>query len=229
MVKKSVGVKTSKEEYRPQHSTSHNSSETSYYGPLMEAENHHPTHIPLFQRWRFSFPIDINFGWPRKSVTHPYQHKYWNILLFDFHYHSTHIKFPKINSFLSIQIRTFSSQFHRHFVFTNQIVWTLCFLFINIIVKFFTCLLVWFAVLCFVLSLQPYAYLLHSCYIYNISTDTLFGLLLAYYVEYGWGGDSRLPSKGRSKKFQTSCVMLNAAVDILLSRSYRELKTEPFI
>ena len=98
-----------------QHHT--NSSEISYYGPLMEAawpENHHPIYIPLFQRRRFSFPIDINFGWPRKSVTHPYQHKYWNTLFLVFHYHSTHIKLPKINSFLSIQLQTFSSQFHRH-------------------------------------------------------------------------------------------------------------------
>ena len=30
----------------------------------------------------FSFPIDINFSWPCKSVTHSYQYKYWNILNF---------------------------------------------------------------------------------------------------------------------------------------------------
>ena len=39
-------------------------------------ENHHPIYIPLFQRRRFSYPVDINFGCLRKSVTHPYQHKY---------------------------------------------------------------------------------------------------------------------------------------------------------
>ena len=43
-------------------------------------------------------------------------------------------------------------------IFTNTIVWTFCFLFVNIIIKFFNCLLVWFATLCFVLSLQPYAW-----------------------------------------------------------------------
>ena len=96
-----------------QHHT--NLSETSYYGPLMETagpENHHPTYIPPFQCRSFSFPININFDWPHKF--HPYQHKYRNILFLDFHYHSTHIKFPKINSFLSIQLGTFSSQFQRH-------------------------------------------------------------------------------------------------------------------
>ena len=61
-----------------------------------------PTYIQPFQCWHFSFPININFGWPCKSVIHPYQHKYWNILLLDFHYHTIHIKFPNIDSFLSI-------------------------------------------------------------------------------------------------------------------------------
>ena len=116
-VQKSVGSETSREEHWPrclQHSTSHNSSETSYYNPLMEAgwpENHHPTYIPPFQCQHFSFPIDINFS---KSVIHLYQPKYWNTLFLDFHYHSAHIKFHKINSFLSIQLWTFSSQFHGH-------------------------------------------------------------------------------------------------------------------
>ena len=62
-----------------QHSTSRKFVLTFLLRPLMEAawpENHHLIYIPPFQRWRFSFPIDINFGWPRKSVTHPYQHKY---------------------------------------------------------------------------------------------------------------------------------------------------------
>ena len=140
-----------------QHHT--NSSKFSYYGPLMKAawsENHHPTYIPPFQRRRFSFPIDINFGWLRKYVTHPYQHKYRNILLLDFNYHSTCVKLPKVNWFLSLQLRSFSPQFQ---TFTNTIVWTFCLLFVNIIVKFFTCLLVWFATLYFVLSLQPDVYL----------------------------------------------------------------------
>ena len=56
-----------------------------------------PTYIQSFQRRCFSFPIDINFGWPHTSVTHPYQHKYWNILLLAFHNYSTPIKFPKFN------------------------------------------------------------------------------------------------------------------------------------
>ena len=62
----------------------------------------------------FSLPCWYKLWLTAKSVTHPYQHKYWNILLLNFHSHSPHIKFPKINSFLSIQLRTFSSQFHRH-------------------------------------------------------------------------------------------------------------------
>ena len=41
------------------------------------------------------------------------------------------------------------------FIF-NTVAWTFCFLFVNIIVKFFTYLLVWFSTQCFVLSLQPY-------------------------------------------------------------------------
>ena len=48
-------------------------------------------------------------------------------------------------------------------IFTITIVWTFCFLFVNIIVKFFTCLLVWFATLCFVLSLQPYVFMRECC------------------------------------------------------------------
>ena len=57
-------------------------------------------------------------------------------------------------------------------------------------------------------------------------------------VECKWGGDSRvmqLPLNGRSKKFQTSCVMLNAAsvaIDVVLSRSRNwltfELSFRPF-
>ena len=117
-----------------------------------------PTYIPPFQRRRFFFPVDINFGWPSKSVTHPYQHNYWNILLLDFHYHSTHIKIPKFYSFLSIQPRTFFSQIHRHSYIHQHKCLNLCFLFVNIIIKIFTCLFVWFATLCVVLSFQPHAY-----------------------------------------------------------------------
>ena len=36
-----------------------------------------PIYIPLLQHQRFSFPVDISFGW------HPYQYKYWNILFLD--------------------------------------------------------------------------------------------------------------------------------------------------
>ena len=74
-----------------------------------------PINIQLFQRRRFPFPVDINFGWPRKYGTLPYQYKYWNILISRFPYHSTCVKFPKINLFLSIQQRTFFSQFRTHF------------------------------------------------------------------------------------------------------------------
>ena len=46
-------------------------------------ENYHSTNIPLFQRRRFSFPIDINFGQPRKSVsplpTQILEHFYFSI------------------------------------------------------------------------------------------------------------------------------------------------------
>ena len=73
-----------------------------------------PTYISPFQHQHFFFPIDINFSWLHKSVTNSYLHKYWNILLLCCHYHSALIKFPKINLFLSIQLWTFYSQFHRH-------------------------------------------------------------------------------------------------------------------
>ena len=107
-------------------------------------ENHHPTFI-LFLQHQCFFPVDINFGWPRKSLTHPYQHKYWNILFPD-STPSQRIKFPKINSFLSIQRRTFF--FSISHTFSHS--WTqLCFLFANTIHKFFTCLLIWIATLCF--------------------------------------------------------------------------------
>ena len=95
-----------------QHSTSQKIVLTFLVRPLMEPswpENHYPTYIPLFQHQCFSFPLNINFGWLCKSVTHHYQHKYWNIFILDFHYNSTHIKFPKINSFLFIRLQTFSS------------------------------------------------------------------------------------------------------------------------
>ena len=134
-----------------QHSTLHNLSETSYYNPLMEATW---SYIPPFQHQCFSFPIDINLWLTRRklwSVTHSNQHKYWNILLFDFHCHSTHIKFSKIQQ---VPINTTTNIFFSiSQTFTNMTVWTFCFLFVNIIVKFFPCLLVWFATLCFVLSL----------------------------------------------------------------------------
>ena len=61
----------------------------------------------------FSFPVDINFGWPRNPLTYPYQHKYWNIFIARFYYHTTHVKIPKINSFLSRQSpNILSSLFH---------------------------------------------------------------------------------------------------------------------
>ena len=56
----------------------------------------------------------MNFSWSRKSMTHTTNTNIETFLLLDFPYHSTHIKFPKINSFLLIQLRTFSSQFHWH-------------------------------------------------------------------------------------------------------------------
>ena len=65
---------------RLQYSTPYKLVWNFFLRPLMEAawpENHHPTYIPLFQRRRFSFSIDINFGWLRKSITPPYLHKYW--------------------------------------------------------------------------------------------------------------------------------------------------------
>ena len=145
-VQKSVGSETSRE-HRPrclQHSTSYNSSEISYYSLLMEAarpENHTPIYIPPFQHRCFSFLIDINLGWLHKSMTHPYQHIYWNILLLDFHYHSTknnyQYNYKRLLNFIEILI------------FTNTVVWTFCFLFVNIIIKLFTYVLVWFATVFF--------------------------------------------------------------------------------
>ena len=81
-------------------------------------ENHHPTNIPPFERRCFSFPIDVNFGLPCKTVSHPYQHKYWNVLLLDFHYHSIRIKFPKIKSFLSIQLANIFFSFSQTFLYS---------------------------------------------------------------------------------------------------------------
>ena len=140
-----------------QHHT--NLFETSYCVPLREAtwpKNHYPTYIPLFQHWHFSFPVDISFGWPPKSVTHHYQHKYWNIFFISWcHYHSTHVKFPKINSFLSIQLWTFFFSNSQILIFTDAIVWTFCFL---IQLLNFSLVFLFVLQLCFVLALQPYAW-----------------------------------------------------------------------
>ena len=54
---------------------------------LLEAtwpENHHLHLHSTSSTPAFSFPADVNFGWPRKSATHSYQYKYWNILRFNF-------------------------------------------------------------------------------------------------------------------------------------------------
>ena len=141
-------------EHRPrrlQNSTSHklvwNYLLRPFHRSCMTRESPSSSTFHLSQRRRFSFPIDINFDWSHKFVTHPYQHKYWNILLLDFHYHSTHIKFPII---VPINTTLYSP---------TQLFEPFWFLFVNIIVKLFTCLFVWFTTLCFVLSLQPYAYL----------------------------------------------------------------------
>ena len=106
----------------------------------------------------FSFPVDMNFGWPRKAATHSYQHKYF---ISQFYNHSTHIKLPKINAFLPIQLPNILLLNLTHvLITTNTIINTFLFLlFVNIVVKFFPCLfVVWFASPCFVLSLQPYAW-----------------------------------------------------------------------
>ena len=82
------------------------------------------------------------------SAALPHLHSTWNILLFAFHYYSTPIKFQKFNLSLLIQLRSFSSQFHRHFYIHQHNCLNLSFLlFANIIVKIFTCLFVWFATL----------------------------------------------------------------------------------
>ena len=104
-VQKSVGSETLREKH-----WLHNVYSIQHHTFLSDLRIITPTYIQPFQCWHY-----INFGWLHKSVIHPYQRKYWNILLLVFHYHSTPVKFPKFNLFLSMQLWTFSSQFHRHF------------------------------------------------------------------------------------------------------------------
>ena len=117
----------------------------------MTQESTTPPTFQFFQRQR-SPSLLTNFGWLHKPLTHPYQHKYRNIFISWFYYHSTHVKIPKINSFLPIWLlNILLLNFTHIFIFTNTIIWTFCFLFfVNTVDKFFTCLLVvWFATLCF--------------------------------------------------------------------------------
>ena len=71
----------------------------------------------------FSFPVDINFGWPRKSVTQSNQHKYWNIYISQFYNNSTHVNFPKLNSLLPIQLPNILLLNFKHIlIITNTII-----------------------------------------------------------------------------------------------------------
>ena len=145
-----------------QHSTSHN---TCLYLLTAAFERNHmtqesPPHLhSISSTPTFCFPVDINFGWLHKSVTHHYQHKYWNILFLSFTTIQHTSNFQKlINSYqynywifylsISLTFSCSSTQLLEHFYFS---------LFVNSVVKFFTCLFViWFTTMCFVLSLQPY-------------------------------------------------------------------------
>ena len=83
----------------PQHSTSYKLVLT-FLWLLMEApwpENHDPTQT-LLQRRRSPSPIEINFGWPRKSVTHPNNTNIGTFFISWFHHHSTRVKFSKVSS-----------------------------------------------------------------------------------------------------------------------------------
>ena len=75
-----------------QHLTSYNTHlnlpTTAFDGSHVTQEsppNLHSTSSTL----AFYFPVGINSGWLHKSVIHPYQHKYWNIFISQFYYHST--------------------------------------------------------------------------------------------------------------------------------------------
>ena len=121
------------------------------------------TSTPLLQRSRSPFPIDINFGWPRKSdsplLTRILKHFFFSIPP---QFNTRQIR--KINALLSIQLlNILTSQFHTH-SFIHQHNWLNDFSFVNTVVKFFPCLFViWFAALCSILSLQLYAiYYLHK-------------------------------------------------------------------
>ena len=86
--------------------------------------------------------------WPPKSVIHPTN---TNIGTFYFSIFTTiqlTSNFLKLPRSYQYNYEYFLLNFTDILIFTNTIVWTLCFLFVNIIVKFFTCLLVWFATLC---------------------------------------------------------------------------------
>ena len=114
-----------------QNSTSHNIRLNlpiaAFDGSCMIRESPHHQ-FSTFSTQAFSFPVGLNFGWPRKSVTHLYQHKYWNIFISWFYYHSAQIKFPKINLFLRIQqLNILLLNFTHIFIFTNTIIWTFCF------------------------------------------------------------------------------------------------------
>ena len=77
-------------------------------------ENPTPTNIPLFQRRHFSFPIDINFGRLRKTLTHPYQHNYWNIVYFSIPLPLNTRQIPlELTHSYRYNYEQFSSQFHK--------------------------------------------------------------------------------------------------------------------
>ena len=93
-VQKSSRLLDLERESRPrrlQHSTSHKFILTFLLQPLMEAAWSRITIPPTF----VFFSADVSpslskkKNWlTRKSVTHPYQYKYWNILFLNFHHHS---------------------------------------------------------------------------------------------------------------------------------------------
>ena len=97
-----------------------------------------------------------------------------------FYYHSTR-QIPE-NQLIPINTTMiiFLLNFAHIFIFTNTIVWTFCLLFVNIIIKFFTCLIVWFATLYFVLSLQPYAgyNTTKFCLVANSTLKHVFSILI---------------------------------------------------
>ena len=90
---------------------------------LMKARDPRITIPPTFHFFNAGIPLPCR----RKlrltvSVTHPYQHKHWNVFISRFYCHTIYVKIHKINSFLPTQLPNIltsqlqtHSQTHQHY------------------------------------------------------------------------------------------------------------------